>query len=287
METKTRREPILSDVFIYPTSRCNLKCRHCYFAPVYDDSRGTPDDEVSCEQICEAIDQLLPFGLRSCKFSGGEPFLRTDLLEMCRYMDSKGLRIVIETNGTLVTKHDAEVLAQLERKVFVAVSIDGAEAQTHEALRGVPGCFRKALDGLEHLVQAGINVQVIAAAYEDNKDELPRIIELAAGKGANSFKACFVNPVPGPEHSSNRDGRNSATRPGVRRVCALRTNSLHQFRARRFAEHKSHHEFMRSQEQVQHHLYSGLSVRRDHYDMRHGPLCERFSVWEARPGRFG
>ncbi len=195
METQTSHRPFLADILIYPTSRCNLKCRHCYFAPTYDDTPGTPDDEISSAQICKAVDELLPFGLRSCKFSGGEPFLRTDLLEMCHHMESKKLRLVIETNGTLVTKHDAEVLGQLRPKVFVSVSVDGADAQTHEALRGVPGSFRRALEGLAHLVQAGLNVQVIAAAYEDNKEELPRVIDLAAKKGAKSFKACFVNPV--------------------------------------------------------------------------------------------
>jgi len=195
METGTRREPLLTTLLIYPTSRCNLKCRHCYFAPTYEAQPGNRADEISYEQICRAIDDLLPFGLDTCKLSGGEPFLREDVMGICCYADCRGLGVIIETNGTLVQKHQADVLAQLRRKPFVSVSIDGATAATHEALRGVPGSFEAALQGLAHLVGVGLNVQVIAAAYEGNKGELPQIMDLAAAKGAKSFKVCFVNRV--------------------------------------------------------------------------------------------
>jgi SynChlorMet cassette radical SAM/SPASM protein ScmF len=195
METRTRREPLLTTLLIYPTSCCNLKCRHCYFAPTYEAQPGNRADEISYAQICRAIDDLLPFGLDVCKLSGGEPFLREDVLGICCYADCRGIGLIIETNGTLVKEYQAGVLAQLRRKPFVSVSIDGATAETHDALRGVAGSFEAALQGLAHLVGAGLNVQVIAAAYEGNKGEFPQIIDLAAAKGAKSFKVCFVNPV--------------------------------------------------------------------------------------------
>lgn len=195
METQARQEPFLTDLLIYPTDRCNLRCRHCYYAPTYNDRPGNRREEVSYEWICRAIDELLPFGLRACKLSGGEPFLREDLIGICCYVDSKSVRVILETNGTLVKRHQADTLAQLRGNTFVSVSIDGANAETHEALRGIEGCFRKALEGLEHLVRAGLDVQVIAAAYEGNKSELPRIMDMCASKGANSFKVCFVKPV--------------------------------------------------------------------------------------------
>lgn len=195
METPTPRQPYLTDLLIYPTSRCNLKCRHCYFAPTYDDRQGRRDDEISYEQICRAVDELLPFGLRACKLSGGEPLLRGDLVDICQYMKQKSVRVNIETNGTLVTQELADTLAQSRLVQFLSVSLDGARAETHEALRGIEGCFDKAVKGLEYLTAAGLNVQVIAAAYQDNKDELARIIDLAAAKGAGSFKACFIHAV--------------------------------------------------------------------------------------------
>jgi radical SAM protein with 4Fe4S-binding SPASM domain len=75
------------------------------------------------------------------------------------------------------------------------VSLDGATAETHEALRGVAGCFRRALEGLEHLVKAGLYVQVIAAGYEGNKHELTRLVDLCAAQRVSSFKVCFVHPA--------------------------------------------------------------------------------------------
>lgn len=195
MKTRARRQPYLTDLLIYPTSRCNLKCRHCYFAPTYDERQGRRDDEISYEQICKAVDALLPFGLRACKFSGGEPFLRDDLVDMCHYMRLKNIHVNIETNGTLVTQEQARTLARSRLVQFLSVSLDGACAETHEALRGIPGCFNRAVKGLEYLTGAGLNVQVIAAAYHGNKSELPRVIDLAGAKGAASFRVCFIHAV--------------------------------------------------------------------------------------------
>ncbi len=193
MEKRMPRQPFLTDLLIYPTSRCNLRCRHCYFAPAFDEKPGRRSDEISYEQICRAVDDLLPFGLRTCKLSGGEPFLRDDLMDVCRYLDSKDVGIVIETNGTLVTKQHADTLARLRKRPFLSVSVDGAKAETHEALRGIDGCFDKALEGLDYLVRAGLNVQVIAAGYEGNKNELPRTMDMATARGAKSFKVCFIH----------------------------------------------------------------------------------------------
>ncbi len=195
METQTRQQPYLTDLLVYPTSRCNLRCRHCYFAPTFDDTPGNRTGEISYEQICRAIDDMLPFGLRMCKLSGGEPFLRDDLMDICYYVDSRGVRVNIETNGTLVKRHHADTLAQLRSHTHVSVSIDGAKAETHESLRGIEGCFRQAMEGLEHLVRAGLNVQVIAAAYQGNKSELPRLLDMCAAKGARSFRLCFINAI--------------------------------------------------------------------------------------------
>lgn len=195
METQMRQEPRLHELYLYPTFRCNLKCRHCYFAPTYDDTPGRKADEISYEQICQAMDDLLPFGLCACKLSGGEPFLRDDIIGLCHAIDARDLHLVIETNGTLVKRHQADTLGGLRRKPFLALSLDGTKAEVHEALRGVPGCLGKALEGFEHLVRAGLSVQVIAAAYEANKHEIPAIMDMCATRGASSFKVCFIVPV--------------------------------------------------------------------------------------------
>jgi SynChlorMet cassette radical SAM/SPASM protein ScmF len=195
METQTSPTPLLTTFLIYPTSRCNLRCRHCYFAPAFQEQPGRHAEEISCEQICKAIDSLLPFGLRACKLSGGEPFLRDDLMDVCRFIDARGIFLIIETNGTLVTEHHADVLAHLEGRCAISVSIDGATAETHETLRGVRGCFQQAWQGIERLVRAGLRVQIIAAAYAGNQSELLPLLALAHDKGVTSFRVCFVNAI--------------------------------------------------------------------------------------------
>lgn len=195
MSTQTPREPFLTDLLVYPTHRCNLKCRHCYFAPTYDTRVTREAAEVTCDQICRAVDELLPFGLARCKFSGGEPLLRDDLLTMCSRVDAKGVRVIIETNGTLVEERHAEGLRRLHRRPFVSVSIDGAVPATHEALRGVEGSFHRTLRGIGYLISAGIKVQAIAAVHEGNKGEIPALMDMCAARGIRSVKVCFITSI--------------------------------------------------------------------------------------------
>ena len=196
MQTAELRQPILTDLLVYVTDYCNLKCRHCYYVPRQGGANGERSGEISYQQICQVVDELLPFGLQRCKLSGGEPFLRNDLLDVCRFLDSRSVRVLLETNGTLVGRHEANSLARLNQSVSISVSLDGVEAKTHEWLRRTPGCFRDAVRGLEHLVAAGIKpVQVIASLFEGNRKELPRLMEFVHAKGANSFKLNVIAPA--------------------------------------------------------------------------------------------
>ena len=99
------------------TQRCNLKCVHCY-AQAVDPSAHK--DQISNEKAKEIIDDLAQFGAPVILFSGGEPLVREDLVDLAKYAISKGMRAVISTNGTLITKSKARELKDVgDRKSVV------------------------------------------------------------------------------------------------------------------------------------------------------------------------
>ncbi len=119
------------------TRRCNLKCVHCYAQAVDPDGQ----DEISTSQAKEIIDDLAAFGAPVMLFSGGEPLVRKDLVELASYATGKGMRAVISTNGTLITKEKARELKDVGLS-YVGISLDGTE-ETHDKFRGVPGSYKK------------------------------------------------------------------------------------------------------------------------------------------------
>ena len=119
--------------------------------------------------------------------------LHPQFVEIVDLLTGAGLDIDMETNGTLIDVDLAHYLKDETSLNFVSVSIDGAQAETHDALRRVPGAFDAALLGVDSLVDAGYqNVQVIACPHRGNIDELEDVVQLASDHGTYSVK---FNPV--------------------------------------------------------------------------------------------
>ena len=136
------------------TRRCNLKCIHCYS----NSADIEYPDELTTEEGKKLIDDLAAFGSPVILFSGGEPLIRKDLLELAQYATDKGMRAVISTNGTLITK---EIAAKLQKigLSYVGVSLDGL-AKTHDRFRGKKGAFAAAIEGIRNCRDAGIKVGI-------------------------------------------------------------------------------------------------------------------------------
>ena len=133
------------------TRTCNLKCEHCYAQ-----SDGKVYPQLSTEEAKAMIDDLAAFGAPVLLFSGGEPTMRPDLLELMRYAKDACMRVVISTNGTLITKQMAADFAEVGLS-YVGVSFDG-DPETHDRFRGVKGSFDRAIEGLHNAQDAGIKV---------------------------------------------------------------------------------------------------------------------------------
>ena len=154
------------------TRRCNLKCVHCYAQAVDPDGK----DEISTEQGKAIICDLAAYGAPVMLFSGGEPLVRQDLPELASYATEKGMRAVISTNGTLITKEKARELKAINLS-YVGISLDGAE-EIHDKFRGVPNSFKKALEGLENCKAEGLKVGLRFTINKRNVVEIPKVFKL-------------------------------------------------------------------------------------------------------------
>jgi 12,18-didecarboxysiroheme deacetylase len=154
------------------TKRCNLKCVHCYAQAV--DPEGT--DQISTEQAKTMIDDLAAFGAPVMLFSGGEPLVRKDLVELAKHATGKGMRAVISTNGTLITKEKARELKEVGLS-YVGISLDGGE-EIHDKFRKVPGSFKKALEGVANCQAEGLKVGLRFTINKRNQYEVPKLFEI-------------------------------------------------------------------------------------------------------------
>ena len=140
------------------TKTCNLRCQHCYAG-----SDAQRYDQLNTDEAKAMIDDLAAFGSPVLLFSGGEPCVREDLLELMQYAKQAGMRVVISTNGTLITPDLARQFAEVGLS-YVGISIDG-KRETHDAFRGVPGAFDRSLEGVANAKAAGLKVGAYWYSY--------------------------------------------------------------------------------------------------------------------------
>ncbi|MGD9039909.1 MAG: 12,18-didecarboxysiroheme deacetylase [Desulfobacteraceae bacterium] len=169
------------------TRACNLKCIHCY-AHAVGRSR---EKELTTEQAKTMIDDLAQFGVPVLLFSGGEPLVRADLVELARYAVAKGMRAVISTNGTLITREKAKELKGVGLS-YVGVSLDGMEA-INDQFRGKKGAFKEAMEGIRNCQEAGLKVGLRFTINRMNMGEVSRIFDLL--EASNIPRVCFYHLV--------------------------------------------------------------------------------------------
>ena len=169
------------------TRQCNLKCRHCYAQAQIKKT----SNELTTQEGKALIDDLSRFGAPVILFSGGEPIMRPDLPELAEYAVARGLRAVISTNGTLITRELARVLKKIGLS-YVGISLDGME-QVNDRFRGVSGAFAQALKGIRNCREAGIKVGLRFTINRMNSDQVEPIFDLLEKEGIP--RVCFYHLV--------------------------------------------------------------------------------------------
>lgn len=201
--------------------RCNLKCIHCYSQSQNKEYSG----ELSTAEGKALIEDLARFGSPVILFSGGEPLLRKDLLILAQLATDSGMRAVVSTNGTLITRKMARELKRIGLS-YVGVSLDGMQ-QTNDRFRGVEGAFAAALRGIRNCQEAGIKVGLRFTINRRNSLDIPEIFNLLEQE--NIPRVCFYHLVYAGRGSSLM--KEDLNHPETRRVVDLiidRTKDLHE-----------------------------------------------------------
>jgi len=161
------------------TSRCNLRCVHCYVPPA-----GQGGEELSTERLLHLLDETAEAGCLYLLLTGGEPLLRDDFVDVYRHAKTKGMIVTVFTNGTLVTDEHLDAFSDLPPH-NIEISLYGATAPTYERITGVPGSFAQCMAGIRALLDRGLNVRVKTILMTLNRDEFFDIERVARELGVD------------------------------------------------------------------------------------------------------
>jgi len=165
------------------TRECNLKCKHCY-----SQSIDSPHpQELNTAEAKRLISQIAEAGAHLLILDGGEPLMRPDVFDLVRHSRSVGLTTVMGTNGTLITTEVAAKLVEAGIQAL-AISLDGADKETHDAFRGVEGVWEQMLRGVENVRQAGIPFQIAPTLRHERWGQWGAIADKAKEWGATAVE---------------------------------------------------------------------------------------------------
>lgn len=164
------------------SNRCNLFCSHCYYFPQND--QEIP--HLDLEDCYRVLDAIAGTGVLTVSLSGGEPLLIKDIQSIVSYAKEKGLKIIFNSNLTLMDDAMAGFLKSQD-VALVITSLESAQGEIHDRLRG-EGAFAKTVQGIRHCVQNGISTGINMAVTKLNCEGLTNIVHFARELGVSFIK---------------------------------------------------------------------------------------------------
>ncbi|MFC6717507.1 TIGR04347 family pseudo-SAM/SPASM protein [Natrialbaceae archaeon GCM10025810] len=210
-ESKQRRPVVVWNT----TRRCNLYCSHCYAAADLEAGQG----EFTTAEGRAFLDQLADYDVPVVLFSGGEPLVRDDLEELVAYAADAGVRPVLSSNGTLLTRERAAALRDAGLQ-YAGISVDGLPERNDE-FRGQDGAFDAAVRGIENCLDVGLKTGLRYTITEANAPDLEGVVDLLVDVGLDRF--CFYHLDYGGRGAEIVDADLSAEekREAVKRVADM------------------------------------------------------------------
>jgi radical SAM protein len=185
------------------TRACGLACRHC-------GAKATPSRdarELTTGEAFDLVDEVAAYGRPIFILTGGDPFLRLDVFEIVAYAAQRELRVAVFPSATArLTKAALERLAASGCR-RVTLSIDGPDAETHDAYRGVTGAFERTLTAAGHAREAGIDLQINTTIGSHNHARIKEIAALIGRLGAGIWTASFLVPTEPAQMADCLDAR--------------------------------------------------------------------------------
>ena len=180
-------------VFWETTRACLLACRHCRASA----TTQAPPGELTAAEGYRLIDQVAGFGRPHpiLVLTGGDCLLRPDLFSLTSYATSIGVPVCLSPSVTPLLNPEMIGRIAASGVKAVSVSLDGAQAATHDGVRGIPGHFEATIAAIRGLTAAGLRVQVNTTVMTRNADELADIAALVVATGAHMWEVFFLVEV--------------------------------------------------------------------------------------------
>ncbi len=160
------------------TYRCNFHCKHCYVPQSYRNY-----NELKTKEVFSILGQLAAIGCFYLGFTGGEPFIREDIIDILWYAKKLGFEIIIYTNGSLINEEIAEELVRL-RPNKVDITIPAMSETIFERISGVAGSRDKVFGAIDLLYGKGVNLGFKTCALKVNENEINQIQNFTHSLGA-------------------------------------------------------------------------------------------------------
>lgn len=173
-------QPLLSWLDVELTHRCNNKCMHCCVnLPAAD--KTALENESSTGDLCRILREAADLGTLQVRMTGGEPLLRPDFRELYLYARKLGMRVLIFTNGRLITPDLADLFIRVPPLVPIEITVFGMHRRSYESVSGVQGSFAEFRTGLDLLLERDVPFVVKGVLLPPNRTERQEFDAWAAG----------------------------------------------------------------------------------------------------------
>ncbi|WP_035586866.1 radical SAM/SPASM domain-containing protein [Hippea jasoniae] len=170
------------------TPRCNLNCIHCR-----TNASANLKDKLSFDDIRSIIDEISTEFKPVVVLTGGEPLLRDDVFDIADYIHSKGMRVGLATNGTLVDENVAKKIKQYID--IVSLSLDGSNASIHDHFRQVRGAFDATVNAARIFRQMEIDFIINSSFTKRNQSDIENTYRLTKRLGARAWYMFMIVPT--------------------------------------------------------------------------------------------
>ncbi|MBN1663788.1 MAG: radical SAM protein [Deltaproteobacteria bacterium] len=184
-------QPLLGAIDIELTERCNNNCVHCCInLPEHDTAACAK--EMTTEHCKDLIRQAAELGALTVRMTGGEPLLRDDFVDIYLYARRLGMKVMIFTNGRLITPSMADLFARVPPLEAIELTVYGMRKATYESVTGKKGSFEEFQSGLKNLLDRNIPVYVKGTLLPANRHEINDFIAWAQSLPRMDDLASFV-----------------------------------------------------------------------------------------------
>lgn len=189
---RTQGKRVARDVSVEVTRRCPLDCLHCYNNLPMGDQEARAQ-EMTLEEHCKLLDDLVAEGCLWLLYSGGEIFARKDFLQIYTEAKKRGFLITLFTNGILINEAIADYLAQW-RPFSIEITLYGATRETYEALTQRPGSYDRCMRGIQLLLERKLPLKLKTVPTTINHHEVYAMKKFAEDLGVEFKFDPLVNP---------------------------------------------------------------------------------------------